>query len=346
MNSEQTTTLPVHLVTGLLGSGKTTALLNFLKQKPAGENWGLLINEFGALDIDALSLQSHTDDQVISIAGGCICCSAQANLHQGINRLLDPQNQAIDRLWIEPTGLGHPAKIIDLVKQASFRRPLDLQSVICIATPKQLTTERWKKSAVMRDLVTLADQVILNKIDQASAKEVKQSQTLLASLYPPKQAVVTTEYSHISLSDVMQPRPPRPLSLLQSNQHELPQLVNEEQKSDNDALLSRHLQYSDRDRLYAIGWQFPAKRIFSRSDLKKWFAENGRFFQRGKGVLRCGLEWQRVNWSDQHVDFNDIAWRGDSRLELIIADSQTFSADDERIHSLEQQLIETSRFRE
>ncbi|WP_319380987.1 GTP-binding protein [Thiomicrorhabdus sp.] len=344
MNRRQNTALPVHLVTGLLGSGKTTALLNFLQQKPSEENWGLLINEFGVLDIDALSLQSHTDDQVVSIAGGCICCSAQANLHQGINRLLDPKNRQIDRLWIEPTGLGHPGKIIDLIKQASFRRPLDLQSVICIATPKQLTAERWQKSAVMRDLITLADQVILNKSDQANATELKQAQTLLAQLYPPKQAILVTEHARISLSDVMQPRPARPLSLLQSNRHELPQLISEEQKPQNSALLNRHLQYHRRDDLYAIGWQFPANRIFSRNELKNWFAEFGHYFQRGKGVLRCGLEWQRVNWSEQRLDFCDIAWRGDSRMELIFAANNGLDMSD--IDLLESRLIETSRSRE
>ncbi len=201
-------TLPTHLITGLLGSGKTTTLRHLLQQKPAQERWGIIINEFGDIDIDAATLQSSqgTDVNILSVAGGCVCCSAQYGLTQAINQLLSesskPAHHPINRLWIEPTGLGHPAKIIDTLTQTKFLRPLALQPIICVITPQQLTAERWKKSAVMRDLVTLSDYILLNKIDLSSNTEIQQSLDLLHGLYPPKSQVRLTEQGVIYLDDV------------------------------------------------------------------------------------------------------------------------------------------------
>ena len=147
----QVISLPTHLITGLLGSGKTTTLRQLLQQKPAHERWGIIINEFGEVDIDAATLQSQdSNDAVLSVTGGCVCCSAQHGLTQAINQLLvESKENPISRLFIEPTGLGHPAKIIDTLRQSPFVPPLTLQPIICVITPQQLTPLRWQKSIKM-----------------------------------------------------------------------------------------------------------------------------------------------------------------------------------------------------
>ena len=175
--------LPVYLITGLLGSGKTSLLLELIKQKPANENWAILINEFGEIDIDSVMLKTASLSQIKSgisvqtIAGGCICCSANISLGKAINELL--QSHQFDKLFIEPTGLGHPAKIIDLISKSAFVKPISLYKTLCVITPNQLTEVRWQKSQVMRDLVTLADTIILNKIDLSTQKEQQQAQEIL-----------------------------------------------------------------------------------------------------------------------------------------------------------------------
>jgi len=123
--------LPVHLITGLLGSGKTTTLKHLISQKPNNEKWGILINEFGDIDIDAATLEASDSSQlhIQQVSGGCVCCTAQFGLIDAINQLL---SQPIDRLLIEPTGLGHPAKIIDSLKHTQFKRALSLQALSLI----------------------------------------------------------------------------------------------------------------------------------------------------------------------------------------------------------------------
>jgi G3E family GTPase len=196
-----TTPLPINLITGLLGSGKTTAIKSLIKQKPPQENWGILINEFGEIGIDAASLSPQKSLSILEVSGGCICCTAQLGLTQSLNQLLSHPTP-LDRILIEPTGLGHPAKIIDTLTQGGFAQTIELAQIICIITPPQLTPERWQKSAVMRDLVTLCDIVFLNKTDTCSLQQLTQAQQVLAQCYPPKQNIKPTQFAQILLSDL------------------------------------------------------------------------------------------------------------------------------------------------
>lgn len=347
--------LPVHLITGLLGSGKTTTLKQLIKQKPAHEVWGFIINEFGEVDIDAATLsQADPDNSVLSVAGGCVCCTAQYGLTQAINQLLNQQSeqlsgQTFTRIWIEPTGLGHPAKIIDTLTRSTFVQPLSLQKIVCVITPQQLTKERWDKSAVMRDLVTLANMILLNKIDRSSKPEVEQAMQLLNDLYPPKQAVFKTEQSQIELKYLLSPRASQALTLLSTKG----QVTHSQQlKSTSECVKSslpgishciKQLEPSS-DRIKSIGWVFNNQIQFSRTQLKAFFASYGHELSRAKGILKTGNEWQLINWTNHkgqtELTFEDIAWRQDSRLECIFSVDQKMAPNDLGVHKvIEIQLL-------
>ena len=337
-----TKALPAHLITGLLGSGKTTALRQLIAQKPKEETWGFIINEFGEVDIDAATLiqsnsSNENDNPVVSVAGGCVCCTAQVGLSQAINQLLDQQSELhpLTRIWIEPTGLGHPAKIIDTLTHIKFAQPLVLQKIVCVITPQQLTKERWQKSAVMRDLVTLSDIILLNKTDLSNDCENLQAIELLEGLYPPKQNIVKTKQSQVELQFLLQPRPVQALSLLSStnkpastgeDQH-LQQTAQRSQVVNSDLPgLIRCTKHSNplTDTITAIGWVFAASTQFNRIKLKEFFETLSTVLSRAKGILKTGNEWQLINWScdnDQsQLTFEDIAWRQDSRLECLFKD--------------------------
>ena len=95
----------VNLITGFLGSGKTTTLLHLLAHKPANEKWAILVNEFGEVGIDG-ALLANRGAALKEIPGGCMCCVNGLPLQVGLNMLLKQTKP--DRLIIEPTGLGHP----------------------------------------------------------------------------------------------------------------------------------------------------------------------------------------------------------------------------------------------
>jgi len=336
--------LPVHLITGLLGSGKTTCLQHLLLQKPASENWAVLINEFGEVDIDANQLMSSTTSDSVDIhavSGGCICCTAQLGLVNTINQLFNQTKTKIDRIWIEPTGLGHPAKIIDALQQSQFLHPLSLQKISCIITPQQLTQQRWKKSKVMRDLVSLADTIILNKTDLSNEPAQAEALHILNGCYPAKTEIITTQFCKLQLDTLLQKRPKRLLSILSNQSSNQPheagfahdvQIANQQIPFDScipktqQCYISMDNSRPDINQLLSIGWIWSNEVQFNRVELKKLFEKLAHNLLRAKGILKTGKEWQLINWSDGKLTFKEIAWRQDSRLECLFIPNETAQA--------------------
>lgn len=355
------TPLPVHLITGLLGSGKTTCLKQLILQKPANENWLVLINEFGEVDIDASQLSSLASQKnslnIQAVSGGCICCTAQLALVSTINQILTRNSdRPIDRIWVEPTGLGHPAKIIDALQNSQFVRPLTLQKIICLITPLQLTPERWQKSAVMRDLITLADTILLNKTDLSDAEDQNQALTLLQQCYPPKNEIIQTQNAVIQLRTALQSKTQKTFSILTQQRTQPLKLGQNRLKNHHQSQTSNpqesypskipattycfisENQQSNKPCLLSMGWIWLPEVQFNRVLLKTFFEHIAPNLIRAKGIIKTGKEWQLINWSDGQLKFEDIAWRQDSRLECLFDDS---SSNDLSAETLETWLIES-----
>ena len=95
--------IPVNIISGFLGSGKTTAIIKLLKEKTASEKWAVIINEFGKISIDGQTLRSSSDaGSVFDIAGGCICCSAKGHFQENLEKIIQSGN--FSRIIVEPSG--------------------------------------------------------------------------------------------------------------------------------------------------------------------------------------------------------------------------------------------------
>jgi G3E family GTPase len=102
-----------------LGVGKTTAILDLLSQKPEDENWAVLVNEFGQIGIDGAIFKT-AGATVSEIPGGGLCCAVGLPFQVAINRLVKETRP--DRLLIEPSGIGHPGKVIEMLVTEPFNR--------------------------------------------------------------------------------------------------------------------------------------------------------------------------------------------------------------------------------
>ena len=82
--------VPCNIITGFLGVGKTSSILNLLKQKPENERWAVLVNEFGEIGIDGILIESQQQDHIFvrEVPGGCMCCAAGLPMHIALNQLL------------------------------------------------------------------------------------------------------------------------------------------------------------------------------------------------------------------------------------------------------------------
>lgn len=288
-----------NLVIGFLGVGKTTFIKQLLAQKPQQEKWALLINEFGEVGVDAALLETDGGVQIKEIAGGCICCSASLPLKVSINEIIRHQNP--DRIIIEPTGLGHPAGIVDVIK-SDFKDLLDLKAVIGLVDVNYMGRDKVLAHATFTDQVQLADILVSTKSDIASDEMKLTYQKWVTGLFPPKQKLMSNETIDISVLDEerIQIIPTIPIK-----KHEL-----------SHKTMTYH---KDSFGMYGVGLVFDVDKVF---DANKLYELLGTITdaERVKGVFRTNEGWLSYNRTgNQTTAFYPSAYRKDSRVEVLSA---------------------------
>lgn len=174
--------VPVVLVTGFLGAGKTT-LVNHLLASAGGRRIAAVVNDFGAIAIDA-ALVADAADGVIGLANGCICCTLQGDLLRTLSRLLrrDPPPGAI---VIETSGVSDPAGIVQSLLDPVIWREAALETVIAVADARTLADDRpLLGDPLCRAQLAAADIVALNKADLVTGAELAAARALLSTLRP------------------------------------------------------------------------------------------------------------------------------------------------------------------
>jgi G3E family GTPase len=157
--------LPVTVIGGYLGAGKTT-LVNHLLRHAGGKRLAVLVNDFGELPIDADLIESQ-NDAVISLAGGCLCCSFGSDLLGAVNSLTRRVPRP-DQLLIEASGVALPDAI---AASLSLLREVALDAVVVVADADSVrarAADRYLADTIERQL-RAADLVVLNKIDLVPA---------------------------------------------------------------------------------------------------------------------------------------------------------------------------------
>ncbi|RJX67145.1 GTP-binding protein [Vibrio sinensis] len=174
--------VPTNIITGFLGVGKTTSILNLLKNKPSDENWAVLVNEFGEIGIDG-AMMTDQGALIKEVPGGCMCCTAGVPMSVGINALL---RHKPDRLIIEPTGLGHPKQVIATLTSAQYENYVDLKATIALVDPRNLSIEKYTSNQNFNDQLNSADVIMGNKLDLCSDHDVQQFNDWVSQQSPAK----------------------------------------------------------------------------------------------------------------------------------------------------------------
>jgi G3E family GTPase len=168
------TPLPVSVITGFLGSGKTT-LLSRLLRDPAFERTAVIINEFGAVGLDHLLVES-SDEQILVLEGGCVCCTVRGDLVRTAGDLLARRAAGtitpFERIVIETSGLADPAPIVHaLMTDRDIAEQLRLESVITTvdAAAGAATLDAHPQSVKQ---AALADCIVVTKSDLCDAAQI------------------------------------------------------------------------------------------------------------------------------------------------------------------------------
>jgi G3E family GTPase len=171
MNDHQL--VPVSVLTGFLGSGKTS-LLNTLLKSPMLANACVVINEFGEIGLDHL-LVEKSDETIVELSSGCLCCTIRGDLIDTLNSLLnrraDGSLKAFDRIVIETTGLADPAPVLHaLMRDELLLQRVKLEGVVTVVDGfNGMATLDVHAEAVKQ--VAMADRIVLTKLDLLEGKE-------------------------------------------------------------------------------------------------------------------------------------------------------------------------------
>lgn len=160
--------IPIHIISGFLGAGKTTAIIELLKRKPAKEQWAIVINEFGKISIDGKTLLAETERQsLFEISGGCICCSAKEYFLEDIGKII--LTGRFDRIIVEPSGLGGTDHITELAEQHPRLR---LMPVVCLVDITMTANPRLKMLPIYQSQILKADLVLFSKSELLRDQEL------------------------------------------------------------------------------------------------------------------------------------------------------------------------------
>ena len=187
--------VPITILTGFLGAGKTT-LLNRILTGNHGLRVGVLVNDFGSINIDA-ELVVGVDNNMISLANGCVCCEIRDDLIESVVALL-ARPEAIEYILLEASGVADPGGIFATFSDSNLRDRIRLDSVICVVDADQVFAHPEYPPLLDLKLrqVGFADMLILNKVDLAGPEQVGKVRAWLDERFN-RLRIVETNYCEV-----------------------------------------------------------------------------------------------------------------------------------------------------
>ena len=259
--------VPTNIITGFLGVGKTSAILHLLKSKPDNERWAVLVNEFGEIGVDGSLFQGqHSEDGNIfirEVPGGCMCCAAGLPMQIALNQLLARAKP--DRLLIEPTGLGHPIEVLDVLTAEYYFNVLLIEKIITLVDARNLDDPRYTEHATFNQQIAIADVIVGNKEDLYRPQDRLRLEHYAKSKSQCEVKVIFTEQGRLSLTAL---EGSTDASVGSDHHH------RHSQAAEQDSLVNAPLPESgylkavnQGEGFHSIGWRFDSRKIFSRQAL-------------------------------------------------------------------------------
>lgn len=264
-NKSHIHSVPTNVITGFLGVGKTSAILHLLNQKPANERWAVLVNEFGEIGVDGSLFEGKPSKQqgifIQEVPGGCMCCASGLPMQIALNQLLAKAKP--DRLLIEPTGLGHPKEVLQVLSSEHYQGVLRLQKTLTLVDARKLSDPRYTNHDTFNQQIKVADRVIGNKLDLYQDEDKARLEDYVNQQCQPEADLLFTQHGVIPLSAL---EGPTAGSFQASHHHHEPHAS----PLDVDAPIPDcgYIKAINKGEGYnSVGWRFSPDKIFNRQKL-------------------------------------------------------------------------------
>lgn len=221
--------IPVTILTGFLGSGKTT-VLNQLIRNQANTRFMVIENEVGDINIDGALVESGIE-KVVELTAGCLCCSLADGLLDALEAVSAKQDE-FDHLVIETTGVADPSSMVQtFLANATVERFFELQHIICVVDSGLIEDWLDETDEALRQ-ISMANVILLNKMDTVNSKYLLEIQAKLQAIHPlallfsgengvfPYDKIMDTKVSEISFFEHTLERAKLDLNHYQDHSHD------------------------------------------------------------------------------------------------------------------------------
>lgn len=278
----------IHIFTGFLGTGKTTAIIELLERKPPEEQWAIVVNEFGKISIDGKTLSSGAEGQsVFEISGGCICCSAKAYFLEDMEKIISTGR--FDRIIVEPSGLGGTDHITELVAQ---HPELQLMPVVCLVDITMIVNPRLKLLPIYRSQILKADFVLFSKSELLTEPELTVLIENFQTDFPGKNCLLKSQFD-FQLSFKKDEDTRIRLNDEKEDSVKTPGQIPEGKSLQTDL---RTWSIVDRHSCMELCLTFPSRKTINMQALKE-ILEKEKSILRAKGYIYSGKEWALFNYT-------------------------------------------------
>lgn len=179
---------PLILICGFLGSGKTTLVNRLLEEGFGGERTAVVVNDFGSVAVDE-ALIEHTEEGMLVLANGCICCSLASDLVRGLKGMLDAGR--FDRIVMETSGITSVASLLKALESPAVAGRLVVERIITVVDAVRFT-RIYQVVRVAAEQVHHADTIVLNYHGDAKPEQLAKTEEALRSINPQAPVIPTT----------------------------------------------------------------------------------------------------------------------------------------------------------
>ena len=259
--------VPTNIITGFLGVGKTSTILHLLENKHGNERWAVLVNEFGEIGIDGSLFEGQRGDKqgvvIREVPGGCMCCAAGLPMQVALNQLLVKARP--DRLLIEPTGLGHPKEVLNVLLSTHYRESLSLQKTLTLLDARKLSDSRYTSHETFNQQIAVADTVVGNKLDLYEDKDQEKLIAYVKKTGKAQVKVIFSQHGEVALSELE--GVPEEV-LLDSSGHHTHEHQSRALAADFEIPECGYLTaVNEGEGFYSIGWRFSPDKVFDHQKL-------------------------------------------------------------------------------
>jgi G3E family GTPase len=271
---------PVYIISGFLGSGKTTVLKKLVEHtRRQNKKVGLILNELGDVNVENYMFEQ---EQIVELLNGCICCSIQDDLKETLQQFID---NSVDILLIEGTGVANPNEIVDTLVSTTFLDHFELKSIISLVDAsnfldyQSIFSSSKEIRQLLKEQITSASLLVVNKTDLISTKQLQKVEASIHKNIAKDTPMISTSYGEVSIEELLKPR----IKMITSSESKSCSC-----SSNNHTDGCEHQNHSNHANIKAVKLERLPE--LDRKQLQKWLKGLPGEIIRGKGIVKVSGE--------------------------------------------------------